>query len=104
MLTNTDINKMKAVFVTREEWKKANIDLLDLIKAFRQELKLDTINLEHKLEHKLEQMKDNIITFKDEILHEIINLRDDMSVLLGQRDILAEHEERLIRIEKKIFN
>lgn len=48
MLTKIDINKLKEVFVTKDEFK---------------------------------DLKNNIITFKDEILHEIIKLRDDITVV-----------------------
>src|SRR5205823_119235 len=48
------------------------------------------------------ELKDIIITFKDEIYHEILNLRDDMAVVRGWRDMLEDHEDRIDKIETKL--
>ncbi|MEK7096966.1 MAG: hypothetical protein AAB859_01470 [Patescibacteria group bacterium] len=67
MLTKIDINKLKEVFVTKDEFK---------------------------------DLKNDIVTFKDEILHEIIKLRDDITVVIGYRDMIEDHEQRIIKLEK----
>lgn len=46
--------------------------------------------------------KDDLIDFKDAILHEIQNLRDDVTVTTGYRDTLEDHEDRLEVIESHI--
>jgi len=61
MLTKIDINKLKEIFVTKDEFK---------------------------------DLKNDIVTFKDEILHEIIKLRDDITVIIGYRDMIEDHEQR----------
>ena len=38
--------------------------------------------------------------FKDEILHEIVALRKDISVVSGHRDMLKNHETRIEKLEK----
>ena len=67
MLTKIDINKLKEIFVTKDEFK---------------------------------DLKNDIVTFKDEILHEIIKLRDDITVIIGYRDMIEDHEQRIIKLEK----
>lgn len=71
MLTKTDINRLKEVFVTKDEFK---------------------------------DLKNDIITFKDEILHEIIKLRDDITVVIGYRDMIEDHEQGIIKLEKEDQN
>ncbi len=46
--------------------------------------------------------KDDLIDFKDAILHEIQNLRDDVTVTTGYRDTLEDHEDRPEVIESHI--
>ena len=67
MLTKIDINKLKEIFVTKDEFK---------------------------------DLKNDIVTSKDEILHEIIKLRDDITVIIGYRDMIEDHEQRIIKLEK----
>lgn len=49
-------------------------------------------------------LKNDIVTFKDEILHEIIKLRDDITVVIGYRDMIEDHEQRIIKLEKEDQN
>jgi len=48
-------------------------------------------------------LKDDVVQFKDEILHEIINLRDDNAVLTGYRGMIEDHDVRIVKIEKHVF-
>jgi len=50
------------------------------------------------------EIKNNIISFKDEILQEIIKLRDDITVVIGYRDMIEDHEQRIIKLEKTDLN
>lgn len=45
-------------------------------------------------------LKNDIVAFKDEILHEIIKLRDDITVVIGYRNMIEDHEQRIIKLEK----
>lgn len=74
MITNADIKKLKTVFATKEELQQ----------------------LEKRLTN-------NIIEFKDEILHEIVALREDMAVVTGYRDMLENHEQRIEKVEKAVM-
>jgi len=48
------------------------------------------------------EVKDDIYRFKDEILGEIQNLRDDMQVTKGYGDRIENHEERITSLEHPI--
>jgi len=96
MLTKTDIKKLEEKFVTKEDLRKelgkfatkndlttTATDIVELINAFRQEL------------------KDDIVSFKDEVLHEILALRDEITMIQGRRDMLENHEQRITELENK---
>lgn len=73
MITNTDVKKLKEVFATKEE-----------VKDVKTELKADILN------------------FRDQILHEIIKLREDLTIVIGYRDMIEDHENRIGRLEVKV--
>ena len=50
------------------------------------------------------EIKNNIISFKNEILQEIIKLRDDITVIISYRDIIEDHEQRIVKLEKQDQN
>ncbi|MDO8609807.1 MAG: hypothetical protein Q7R95_04615 [bacterium] len=75
MITQKDIEKLKTIFATKLEMKVE-------INSLRKELKND------------------ILEFKDAILHEILNLRDDIAITLGHRNMLEDHENRILNLEK----
>jgi hypothetical protein len=49
-------------------------------------------------------LKDDILKFKDEILGEIVNLRDDFAVLTGYRDMIEDHGVRIEKLEHEVFH
>lgn len=73
MITDADVKKLKSIFATKDEMKE-----------LRGELKNDILN------------------FKDAILHEIIKLREDIAITMGYRDMIEDHENRLGVIETKV--
>lgn len=75
MLTKKDINLLKETFATKDELKE---------------------------ELKKYATKEDIVTFKDEILHEIVKLRDEVAIVGGQRDMLEDHDQRIETIEKHL--
>ena len=98
MITDVDIKKLRKIFSTKNELKKAlekyatkddlsNVtkELMDLIHAFRSELKND------------------IVDFKDSILHEIIKLREDITVVIGYSDRIEDHDQRIEKLETAIY-
>lgn len=48
----------------------------------------------------LVELREDILTFKDEILHEITAMRDEIGILVGYRDMIEDHENRLQKLEK----
>ncbi len=47
------------------------------------------------------ELKEDIVKFKDEILHEIISLRDEVTIVVGYRGMLEDHETRLDKLETR---
>ena len=75
MLTKTDIGKLMKIFVTKEEFKEV-----------------------------VNGLKNDIVGFKDAILNEIIKLREDITVIVGYRDMMEDHEQRINKLEKNPSN
>ena len=46
--------------------------------------------------------KEDMIMFKDQILHEIIKLREDITIVIGYRDMIEDHEVRIDKLEVRI--
>ena len=70
MITDADIQKLKRVFVTKDEFSN---------------------------------LKNDIVDFKDSILSEIIKLREDIEVVIGYRDMIENHDQRIEKLETTIF-
>lgn len=46
--------------------------------------------------------KNDVVEFKDEILHEIRNVRDDVAILTGYKDQIEDQETRIESVEKHL--
>lgn len=62
--------------------------------------KLSKMATKHDVSSAKEDLKHDILKFKSDILGELQNIRDDMDLMSGYRDKLADHEERIERPEK----
>jgi len=91
MLTASDLNKIKEI--TRNEIKT------ELKKELKRYPTKDDLN------KSLEKYatKDDLINFKDSILSEIIKLREDIEVVIGYRDMIEDHDQRIEKLETKIY-
>ena len=47
--------------------------------------------------------KDDLVNFKDSILNEIIKLREDVTVIVGYRDMIEEHDQRIEKLETAVY-
>ncbi|MEK7597697.1 MAG: hypothetical protein AAB441_03580 [Patescibacteria group bacterium] len=47
--------------------------------------------------------KDDLINFKDSILSEIIKLREDIEVVIGYRDMIEDHDQRIEKLETAVY-
>lgn len=86
MLTKKDLEKLKEIFATKDDLK-AMEDRQDQKFATKE----DIVNL-----------KENIISFKDAILKEIGDLRDEVTIIGGSRDMIEDHDIRIEKIEKHL--
>lgn len=49
----------------------------------------------------VKSVKDDIVSFKDEILKEIQDLRADVAITTGYRDMIEDHDQRIEVLERK---
>ena len=62
----------------------------------------DTFATKNELQMAKNDLKNDLVNFKDALLHEILAMRDELSVVLGYREQIEDHEHRLEKLEKKI--
>ena len=97
----------KKSYVTREMLFKNTEEIIELIKAFRQELKGDISNVRKELKDEIfsvrTELKNDIFTFKDQILNGIVKLREDLTIVRGWSDRMEDHEIRIGKLEKKVL-
>lgn len=55
-----------------------------------------------KLERKFAS-KNDLVEFKDSILGEIIKLREDIEVIIGYRDTIEDHDQRIEKLETVVY-
>lgn len=63
--------------------------------VFREVLKLEIRSLEIRFENK-------IVEFKDIILKEIKDMRDEVAIVTGYREMIDAHDQRIETIEKQL--
>jgi hypothetical protein len=104
MITDADINKMKKVFATKDDLKK--FVTKDESKKFA--TKEDLLNVSTELirsfRSELSGLKEDIINFKDSILTEIIELREDVAVVTGYRNLIEDHDKRIEKLETVVYH
>lgn len=75
------------------------------IQAIRAGLKPDFDTLEKRLNGNItaseKRLNGNIVSFKDEILKEIQDLRADVAITTGYRDMIEDHDQRIEVLERK---
>lgn len=87
MITDDDIKKLKKVFVTKNELKK----------------ELKRFATKDDLADSVRELREEIINFKDSILSEIIKLREDVTVIIGYRDLIENHDKRIGKLETTVY-
>ena len=97
MITDNDIKKLQKTFVTKEELKQTTTAIIDYI-DFRLEPVDKVINNVARI---AEEIDNKLVKFKDEILHEVVAMREELTITLGHRDMLEDHEIRITKLEKK---
>lgn len=63
--------------------------------VFRDVLKQEIQSSEKRFENK-------VLEFKDAILKEIKDMRDEVAIVGGQRDMLEDHDQRIETLEKHL--
>jgi len=106
MITTSDINKLKTVFVTKEDLKKelkkelSNYPTKDDLKnelqkyATKEELQLE---LKKQSAFIVKEIADVVLTLSE-------GIQQSLNELKGHHDILENHEHRLDKLEDKAFS
>ncbi|OGD82976.1 hypothetical protein A2572_03485 [Candidatus Collierbacteria bacterium RIFOXYD1_FULL_40_9] len=79
-----------------------------LSKVIKKQFKFYSEQLADKVEYQVEEavkeLKSENLNFKDEIISELKDIRQETSVNTSHRKILTDHETRLTKVENHIFS
>lgn len=100
MITDVDVKKLEKKFVTKNDLSKVTSELVEYIQAVRIEFKNDIKNTSQDLK---KELKNDIVDFKNSILNEIIKLREDIEVVIGYRDMIEDHDQRIEKLETAVY-
>ena len=75
MLTAKDIDLMKQFFITKDEFTNAH-----------------------------QELRNDILNFKDEILTEVVSLRQETDINSSFRNRIEKQDKRIDRLESAVFN
>ena len=95
MITDADVTKLKKVFATKDDLK--GFATKDDLKGFA--TKNDLKALEARQDSKF-ATKNDLVDFKDAILHEIKGLREEITIVIGYKDQIEDLDYRVERLEK----
>lgn len=87
MLTKTDYANLRKEFVTKKEFYATTDELITLIRQVGEEVKRE---LREEFRAEMQRMREDIVTFKDEILHEVVAMREELTAVIGHRDMLED--------------
>ena len=93
MLTTTDLKKIKEI--TRDEIQT------ELRKELKKYATKD--DLFHVAQELKKELKSDILDFKDSILHEIIKLREDITIVIGYSDRIEDHDQNELKNLRPLF-
>lgn len=66
----------------------------------KRDLQQALFQLKDELKRELKQeLGQDILQFKDEILFEIKGIREELAIVVGYRDRIEDHEERIEKLE-----
>ncbi|MFA6016624.1 MAG: hypothetical protein WC744_00885 [Patescibacteria group bacterium] len=97
MITDADVKKIEKAF----EKRFSTFVTRDDAKSFA--TKDDLKRFATKDDLKNYATKDDLINFKDSILSEIIKLREDIEVVIGYRDLIEDHGNRIEKLETIVY-
>mgnify|MGYP001563856651 CR=1 FL=1 len=84
--------------------KKLTTQSKQIDRRFEFQSELLEQHLETQLEETLKTLRSDNLNFKDEIISEIVTLRQETSVNSSHRLLLTDHEQRISKVEKHLFS
>ena len=92
------LKKIHKKYATHDDVSKSVKEMIDFVLSTNNQTKSD---IRTEMQDMKKELKVDIVQFKDEVLSEIIKLRKDITVVIGYRDTIEDHENRIQKLEKK---
>jgi hypothetical protein len=94
MLTKKDIQMIREALV--QDFKKVFLEEGKKIFATKEELQEVRIELKNDIQ----LLKEDVLLFKDEILGEVKAMREELTIVVGYRQYIEDHDERISALER----
>ncbi|EKE13989.1 MAG: hypothetical protein ACD_12C00724G0011 [uncultured bacterium] len=104
MITDADVKKIEKAFSKKFLTKDDAKGFLTKDDAKRFATKDDLKRFATKDDLKNYATRDDLVNFKDSILSEIIKLREDIEVVIGYRDQIEDHDQRIGKLETIVYH
>ena len=92
--TKKDIDNLKTVMLTKKDAK--NFSTKQDLKRMVDAIVLQMVEMNKKI---IKEIHNDILSFKDEIVHDYVKVQDDFVVVKGWGDKIEDHEQRMVRLE-----
>jgi len=96
-----DLRSDMTKFATKEDLKGLKKEMKSF--ATKQDLKrmVDAISMKFvEVNNEMKkEIHNDILSFKDDIVHDYVKVQDDFVVVKGWSDKIEDHEERIVRLE-----
>jgi len=96
-IVDTAINRNNKVLIN-ELKKELSRELLDI----RNNISRSYLSIK-LLENKFGKLNDDIYQLKDEIIGELKHVEDEFTILTGYRDMIEDHDQRIVKLESNVF-
>ncbi|OGK46813.1 hypothetical protein A3A93_06150 [Candidatus Roizmanbacteria bacterium RIFCSPLOWO2_01_FULL_38_12] len=96
-IVDAAINRNNKVLIN-ELKKELSRELLDI----RNNISRNYLSIKI-LENKFVKLNDDIYLLKDEIIGEVKHMQDEFSILTGYRDMIEDHDVRIVKLENNVL-
>lgn len=102
MLTKTDLKLIRVLMeeMKDEIVKRTDINMDKKIDTLRNEMNHEFAKVRKELAETKVELKNDIVTFKDEIIGEIRDIQIDSEVIRSYSDRLENHDSRITKLEQ----
>ncbi len=105
MLTKKDLENIQEIVYKNNQLLEIELrsEMLNLNSSLKTELKEDIFQFKDEMLTRFNDIEKEVTDFKDEVFGKFKDIQEDIAILAGHQDVWEDHENRLTKVENKIF-